>query len=154
MPFLLATPTRLCVVPPMDAVNSVGVLPKSPSKVACEAGTCQLWMKAKSEVRSSRRDCPKGSLTEHDPGLPVAKYSVPAASSMAGEPQTPAPMQPFGTTLKVCSRTPFVAFSSTNWPCTSGQSPMEATPMYTLPLKTAGELQMKWSLLEPSEVLC
>jgi hypothetical protein len=40
-------------------------------------------------------------LPEHDPGFPVAKYTLPSLESIVGEPHTPPPVHPEGTTLNV-----------------------------------------------------
>jgi hypothetical protein len=40
----------------------------------------------------------------------VAKYIVPAAASMVGEPDTPPPVHPVGTTLKMFWMAPLLTF--------------------------------------------
>jgi hypothetical protein len=70
-----------------------------------------------------------GSGFVQSPGLPVTTKTVPLASSIAGEVQMVAPMQPRGTVLNVASVAPVRVFSFTSFPATSGQSPTDPTPI-------------------------
>src|SRR5437016_4334987 len=129
MPFLLATPMSEWVVPPICAEKTVGVLPKSPSDVCCEAGTCHEPTRLRFEAVTATTASARVSLDEQLPGLPVAKYRVLLAGSTLIEPHNPAPTHPVGTMLKVLSVVPPTASNWKTCPWTSGQSPHEAVPM-------------------------
>src|SRR6516165_4922295 len=139
MPFLLIAPTRLRCCPPITPVNNVGVDPKSLSPPCWFGGTAQEPTRVRSEACTSTIAGASGSLLPQAPPLPVVKYSVPAEVSSVGDPHTPPPVQPLGTTLNVCLIAPVDLSSSRSWPWTSGQSPKDETPMYTLLPFTSGD---------------
>src|SRR5712692_4122166 len=97
MPFLFSTPT-IGVEP---FINRVGVEPKSLSPGVALAGNLKKATKLRSDALSSTRAKPLGSELEHEPLLPVLKKTLPVEASTVCEPQTPPPVHPSGTTLKV-----------------------------------------------------
>src|SRR5579884_964186 len=111
MPFLFNAPTIGVKTPLMVPWNSVGVLQKSLSNTCCTFGTSQEPTSDRFERLSSTSAGANVSDGAHFPGLPVAKYTVPAVSSMAGEPHILPPVQPLFTTLKVFKMVPVVASS-------------------------------------------
>src|SRR6266581_604504 len=129
MPFLLATPTSEWTEPLMVAGKTVGVLPKSPSGVCCDAGTCHEAMNARFDALTATTASALLSVVEQLPGLPVAKYSLPLPGSTLIEPHSPDPVQPGGTMLNVCSSEPEAASNWKTCAWVSGQSPQDAVPM-------------------------
>src|ERR1700694_626899 len=113
------------MVPPIVAVKMVGVLPKSLSGPICDEGTSKEAMKDRSVTFSSTMATAVVSFCKHEPPLPVAKYRVLFVVSIETEPQTLAPTQPLGTTLKVFSMVPVAGFRRNICACTSGQSPQD-----------------------------
>src|SRR5690348_4808833 len=95
-------------------VNKVGVAPKSLSGPWSAAGICQLLSRDSDEL---------AWITATESGsvqvvllFPVAKYMSPVEVSNAGEPHTPAPVQPLGAVYKVSRIVPSVARIATILP--------------------------------------
>src|SRR5579872_4448726 len=130
MPSLLAAPTRSRFLPPMVAVNSVGVVPKSGSPADwLDTGVVHDPRIARSLARSSTIDGASAPAVLHECGVPVVTQTVPALESTVGDPQIPPPMHPLGTMMAVWRMLPVAASKAMSLPCTSGQSPYDATPM-------------------------
>src|SRR5216684_6067375 len=128
IPFLWATPTIALETPPIFALNSVGVDPKSGSITHSDGGTRHKPTTFKSDACSSTTAEEYISVVEHGSALPVAIYISPVLSSIVGEPHTAPPRQPFGTTSKVCLIAPVNMLILKSCPWTVGQSPNEAMP--------------------------
>jgi hypothetical protein len=126
---LLAAPTRRRRTPPITAVKSVGVPPKPPSGTRSSGGVRHAPMSDRFSADNATNASACGSGLVQPPGLPVVTKTVPVVSSIVGELQMLAPMQPLGTVLKAASVAPVFAFNFTSLPVTSGQSPIDATPM-------------------------
>jgi hypothetical protein len=108
-------------------VNKVGVDPKSLSGPWSADGICQL-LSMDSDELAWITATERGSAHVVLLLFPVAKYISPVEVSNAGEPHTPAPVQPLGAVYKVYRITPVVARIATILPRTRGQSPKDETP--------------------------
>src|SRR5436190_20607809 len=129
MPFLFATPTSAWTVPLIVVEKRVGVLPKSPSDVCCDGGTCHELTNARFAALSLTTASARVSADEQLPALPVTKYKVLVLTSTVIEPHSPAPVQPFGTILKLFRSVPVAASNWNTCPWVSGQSPHDAVPI-------------------------
>src|SRR5207302_5499135 len=91
VPFALTIPTIRYAVPPMVALKSVGVDPKSSPSTRCETGTCQEPARERLGMCSASSASANGVPEEQVSPLPVAMYRRPVEASIVGDPQIPPP---------------------------------------------------------------
>ena len=113
---------------PFPSVNRIGELPQSESAFAALLGICQRLLTA--SVVASRATIASDIVWLALLSVPVVTYTVLVEVSIAGVVQIPPPTWPFGTKLTDAATRWVVRSTRSSCPCTSGQSPRLAMPMY------------------------